>query len=368
MAKPDFRAAASQRLAQEEKLSESVLSLLKPEGEQHERAVRQIAVDRITPNPKQPRIAADPEALSDLTASIREHGVLQPILVRPLDRGHYEIVAGERRWRAVTALALAMIPAIIEEMSDEQAIEIAVIENLQRENLSPLDEAAIFARMTTELGYSIRKLADKLGKDKGYIENRLRLVAAPADVRALVAERSDTISHAYELMKIDDPTRRAELAAQIARGELSLARLKSVVRGEGERPSLGAPAPAAEPLVPPATTIPTAPALPAAPSAPAAPVTYAPPLVPAPSLEPSAPTVASGASASLPATSDAGLMNAREALGNAIDELANILHVIDRADGSVKLNQLDRTNMAKWLQIARNKLDNLAAILRQKGE
>ena len=360
MAKPDFRAAASQRLSQEEKLSDSVLSLLKPEGEQHDRAVRQIAVDRITPNPKQPRIAADPAALDDLTASIREHGVLQPILVRPLERGHYEIVAGERRWRAVTALALAMIPAIIEEMSDEQAIEIAVIENLQRENLSPLDEAAIFARMTSELGYSIRKLADKLGKDKGYIENRLRLVAAPADVRALVAERSDTISHAYELMKIDDPARRAELAAQIARGELSLARLKAAVRGETEHPSLGAPAvaPAAAPVAEP--TFAPAPAVTATP-APAqaqvfAPIIEATPLANAPLR------------AALPAASDAGLTAARESLGNAIEELATILHAIDRADGSVKLNHLDRTNMAKWLQIARNKLDNLAAILRQKGE
>jgi len=360
VAKPDFRAAASQRLSQEEKLSDSVLSLLKPEGEQHDRAVRQIAVDRITPNPKQPRIAADPAALEDLTASIREHGVLQPILVRPLERGHYEIVAGERRWRAVTALALAMIPAIIEEMSDEQAIEIAVIENLQRENLSPLDEAAIFARMTSELGYSIRKLADKLGKDKGYIENRLRLVAAPADVRALVAERSDTISHAYELMKIDDPARRAELASQIARGELSLARLKEAVRGESEHPSLGAPAaapapaPVAEPTFAPAPVVTAAPA-PAQAQA-FAPIIEATPLANAPLR------------AALPAASDAGLTSARESLGNAIEELATILHAIDRADGSVKLNHLDRTNMAKWLQIARNKLDNLAAILRQKGE
>jgi len=358
VAKPDFRAAASQRLSQEEKLSDSVLSLLKPEGEQHDRAVRQIAVDRITPNPKQPRIAADPAALDDLKASIREHGVLQPILVRPLDRGHYEIVAGERRWRAVTALALAMIPAIIEEMSDEQAIEIAVIENLQRENLSPLDEAAIFARMTSELGYSIRKLADKLGKDKGYIENRLRLVAAPADVRALVAERSDTISHAYELMKVDDSARRAELAAQVARGELSLARLKDAVRGESERPSLGAPtaAPVPAPIVAPAPA--PAPAPVAAPSLTQAfaPIIEATPLAGAPLR------------AALPAASDAGLTAARESLGNAIEELATILHAIDRADGSVKLNQLDRTNMAKWLQIARNKLDNLAAILRQKGE
>ncbi len=354
MAKPDFRAAASQRLSQEEKLRDSVLSLLKPEGEQHDRAVRQIAVDRITPNPKQPRIAADPAALADLTASIREHGVLQPILVRPLERGRYEIVAGERRWRAVTALALALIPAIIEEMSDEQAIEIAVIENLQRENLSPLDEAAIFARMTSELGYSIRKLANKLGKDKGYIENRLRLVAAPADVRALVAERSDTISHAYELMKIDDPARRAELAAQIARGELSLARLKEAVRGESEHPSLGAPA-----VAPAAAATPT----PFSVDTPApaqtqvfAPIIEATPLANAPLR------------AAIPAASDAGLTAARESLGNAIEELATILHAIDRADGSVKLNHLDRTNMAKWLQIARNKLDNLAAILRQKGE
>lgn len=365
MAKPDFRAAASQRLAQEEKLSDSVLSLLKPEGEQHERAVRQIAVDRISPNPKQPRIAANPDALNDLTASIREHGVLQPILVRPLDRGHYEIVAGERRWRAVTALALAMIPAIIEEMSDEQAIEIAVIENLQREDLSPLDEAAIFARMTTELGYSIRKLADKLGKDKGYIENRLRLVAAPADVRALVAERSDTISHAYELMKIDDPARRAELAAQIARGELSLARLKSVVRGESDRPSLGGPAPTTAVLFTPAPVSSAPAAAPSTHSDPPAPAT---PVTQQSIIQNSSVRVGNETTSPVAATSDAGLMNARESLGNAIDELATILHAIDRADGSVKLNELDRMNMAKWLQIARNKLDNLAAILRQRGE
>ena len=243
-------------------------------------------------------------------------------------------------------------------MSDEQAIEIAVIENLQRENLSPLDEAAIFARMTSELGYSIRKLANKLGKDKGYIENRLRLVAAPVDVRALVAERSDTISHAYELMKIDDPARRAELAAQVARGELSLARLKEAVRGESEHPSLGAPA------VPPAAAPDAAPVAAPAPMPAVAPVQAQ---AFAPIIE-ATPLTSAPLRAALPAASDAGLTAARESLGNAIEELATILHAIDRADGSVKLGHLDRTNMAKWLQIARNKLDNLAAILRQKGE
>jgi ParB family chromosome partitioning protein len=99
-------------------------------------------------NTKQPRLALPPLAIDELTASIREHGVLQPIIVRPTEPGSYEIVAGERRWRAVLSLGLPMIPAIVEAMSDEIALEVAIIENLQREDLSPLDEAAIFARMT----------------------------------------------------------------------------------------------------------------------------------------------------------------------------------------------------------------------------
>jgi len=158
------------------------------------------------------------------------------------------------------------------------------------------------------------------------------------------------------LMKIDDPARRAELAAQIARGELSLARLKNVVRGESDRPSLGAPASATEVAFTPAPVVHTAPPAPTT------------PFTQTSIIQNSGVPAASESAAPIAATSDAGLMSARESLGNAIDELATILHAIDRADGSVKLNELDRMNMAKWLQIARNKLDNLAAILRQKGE
>ncbi|MFM7824982.1 MAG: hypothetical protein ACKO8K_02715, partial [Candidatus Limnocylindrus sp.] len=136
----------------------------------------------------------------------------------------------------------------------------------------------------------------------------------------------------------------------------SLARLQSVVRGESDRPSLGAPAPA--PLNPPLQ----APIADAAPTAPAIAVTQ--PTI----IQSSSVPLAGDVASPLAATSDAGLTNAREALGSAIDELATILHAIDRADGTVRLKELDRMNMAKWLQIARNKLDNLAAILRQKGE
>ena len=183
-------------------------------------------IDRVRSNPAQPRQRFDEEALADLAASIREHGVLQPILVRPQAGGQYQIVAGERRWRASQLAGLTEIPVIIEELDDEAALEIAIIENLQREDISPLEEAEMFERMTKEHGYSLRKLATKLGKDKGYLENRLRLVGAPDDVRELVSVRSDTLSHAYELMKVQDPRKRRRLAKQVAAGELSLVKLR----------------------------------------------------------------------------------------------------------------------------------------------
>lgn len=328
---------------------DSILSLLPPESAHGDRSVRQIAVDRVSVNAKQPRLALPPLAIDELTASIREHGVLQPIIVRPTEPGSYEIVAGERRWRAVLSLGLPMIPAIVEAMSDEVALEVAIIENLQREDLSPLDEAAIFARMTSELGYSIRKLAERIGKDKGYVENRLRLMHAPSDIRALVAERSDTISHAYELMKISDQVRRGELVEQVKRGELSLARLKNVVREERTE-HVAAPEVDAPSIFPYAA--PTERPIRAA--------------TPPPATSPSAPI--SAQTAGMAKADDSALTNARENLASAIDELASALHEIDRPEAGAPLSETDRANMAKWLLIARNKLDNLAAILRQKSE
>ncbi len=327
---------------------DSILSLLPPEGAHGDRSVRQIAVDRVSVNAKQPRLALPPLAIDELTASIREHGVLQPIIVRPTEPGSYEIVAGERRWRAVLSLGLPMIPAIVEAMSDEIALEVAIIENLQREDLSPLDEAAIFARMTSELGYSIRKLAERIGKDKGYVENRLRLMHAPDDIRALVAERSDTISHAYELMKITDAARRSELAAQVLRGELSLARLKSVVRDERPEP-VSAPEVVAPSIFPYASPNDR-------------------PIIAAAKPVASASAPISAQAASIASASDAALTNARDSLAGSIDALAAVLHEIDQPEAGAPLSETDRANMAKWLLIARNKLDNLAAILRQKSE
>ncbi len=241
MARPDFRSQAAERLATERReYTPALMDLLKPEEPRSVRDVRRMPVERVYSNPAQPRQHFDEDTLADLAASIREHGVLQPVLVRPRADGHYQIVAGERRWRAAKMAGLAEIPVIIEQIDDEAALEIAIIENLQREDISPLEEAEMFARMTREHGYSLRKLATKLGKDKGYLENRLRLVDAPDDVRELVAVRSDTLSHAYELMKVQDPRKRRRLARQVAAGELSLVKLRQRIEGrpqpEPERP------------------------------------------------------------------------------------------------------------------------------------
>ena len=234
MPRTDFRAAAARRLSEDTDLSPAIVSLLTPDSPTRSVGVRIVPVDHIEPNPEQPRMVFEPTALDELAASIREHGVLQPILVRPLGPNTYQIVAGERRWRASRLAGLESIPALIEEIDDDTALEIAIIENLQREDLTPLDEAAMYDRMVHEHGYSIRKLADKLGKDKGYLENRLRLADAPPEIRELVSLRKDSLSHAYELMKVEDPKKRRRLAEQVARGELTLIKLRDKI--EGRRP------------------------------------------------------------------------------------------------------------------------------------
>ncbi len=333
MARPDFRAVAARRLSEDRALSPAIISLLSPEAAGRSVGVKVVPVDRIVPNPDQPRMVIDEDALHDLSASIREHGVLQPILVRPLGDNRYQLIAGERRWRASRAAGLATIPALVEEIDDETALEIAIIENLQREDLSPLDEATMFDRMVHEHGYSIRKLAEKLGKDKGYLENRLRLADAPEEIRALVSVRKDTLSHAYELLKVQDPKKRKRLAGQVASGELSLVKLREKI--EGRRPRVAVDAvPGGETMDPPAATEP-------APDAgdPAWDAT----------TRPRGPL------------SDDALVLARHQLSEAVDELVAILRTPDVVRG---FGEVDRSNLAKYLTIAKLKLENAIAVVR----
>lgn len=323
MPRPDFRATAARRLSEERELSASVISLLSPEGAGRTKGVRNIPIDRVDPNPQQPRITFDEETLEELAASIREHGVLQPILVRPRPGGRYQLIAGERRWRASQLADLPEVPAMIDEIDDDTALEIAIIENLQREDLPPLDEALMYERMTQEHGYSVRKLAQKIGKDKGYVENRLRLADAPAEVKQLVSLRKDTLSHAYELMKVEDPKKRRRLAEQVARGELSLVKLRERVEGRPPRTPLEGATPEPEPEAAASTG--------------------------SVDEEPADEMLAEDA-----------LVTAKRHLNEALDELARVF----RSAASGEIDTVDRANLAKYLTIAKLRLENVITSVR----
>jgi ParB family transcriptional regulator, chromosome partitioning protein len=333
LARPDFRAAAARRLSEERELPPAIVSLLSPDSGRRSTGVKVIEVDHIDSNPEQPRLAFDEATLEELAASIREHGVLQPILVRPLDDGRYQLIAGERRWRASRIAGLVTIPALVEDIDDDTALEISIIENLQREDISPLDEAAMYDRMIRDHGYSIRRLADKLGKDKGYLENRLRLADAPPEVRELVSLRKDTLSHAYELMKVDDPRKRRRLADQVARNELSLVKLRERIEGRPRRRAADAAAEAG----------------------------------PEPEDQPAAAPVAADeggwsrlAGAAGPLTDDS-LVSAKQQLNQAVEELLGVI----RDPGVIEsIGPVDRANLAKYLTIAKLRLENAIAVIR----
>jgi ParB family transcriptional regulator, chromosome partitioning protein len=342
LSRPDFRAAAARRLSEDRELSPAIISLLGSDGPVRSVGVRIVAIDRIEPNPEQPRLAFDQATLDELAASIREHGVLQPILVRPLDATRFQLIAGERRWRASRLAGLDTIPALIEEIDDDTALEIAIIENLQREDLSPLDEAAMYDRMVREHGYSIRKLADKLGKDKGYLENRLRLADAPPEVRELVSLRKDTLSHAYELMKVEDPKKRRRLAEQVAKGELTLVKLREKIEGRRTRTGTRQAAPAAE-----AEEAEVAEKAVATSEPEAAPVT--------------AVGEEWGDARTRVRLTDDSLVNAKHHLAEAVEDLVDVLRDPDVRYG---IGSVDRANLAKYLTIAKLKLENAIALVR----
>jgi ParB family chromosome partitioning protein len=339
LARTDFRAAAARRLSEERELSPAIVSLLSNDRQGRSRGgVRTIDVDRITPNPEQPRLAMEQTSLDELSASIREHGVLQPILVRPLENGEFQLIAGERRWRASMAAGLATIPALVEEIDDDTALEISIIENLQREDLSPLDEAAMYDRMVRDHGYSVRRLAQKLGKDKGYLENRLRLADAPAEVRELVSLRKDTLSHAYELMKVEDPKKRKRLAAQVARGELTLIKLRDKIEG---RPARSAPGPAAtdedDGVAPDGDQT---------------------------AEEAEAAWTGKRREVAAASLRDDSLVAAKQQLADAVEALMDVLRAPDVVSG---IGSVDRANLAKYLTIAKLRLENAIAVVRSEG-
>jgi ParB family chromosome partitioning protein len=208
------------------------LSALIP-GAAEEGGLVEVPVGAIAPNPRQPREAFDEESIGALAASIREVGVLQPVVVRRRDRG-YELVAGERRLRAARLAGLATVPAVVRETDDSESLREALIENIHRQDLAPLEMAAAFQELQDDLGVSQEELAERLGYSRPHVANTIRLLQLPAEVQRLVAEGSLSAGHARALLTLEDPEGQKTVALRVAAEGLSVRQVEDLAKSYRE--------------------------------------------------------------------------------------------------------------------------------------
>jgi ParB family chromosome partitioning protein len=222
----------------------------------------EVPVGSVTPNPRQPRHNFDEEALEELAASITEVGLLQPIVVRKLSGGNYELVMGERRWRASQQAGLEFIPAIVRETPDTDMLRDALLENLHRQQLDPLEEAAAYQQLLDDFGATHEQLAQKVGRSRPHISNTLRLLNLPPSVQKKLAAGVISAGHARALLSLDNPLAQEYLAQRIVSEGLSVRTVEEIVsvRTVDEILAFGDDTPAREPRKP-ATAKPVAPAL-----------------------------------------------------------------------------------------------------------
>jgi ParB family chromosome partitioning protein len=195
-----------------------------PDGE-----LQQLKLDRIQPGKFQPRQAMDPERLAELAASIRAQGVIQPIVVRPIGGARFEIIAGERRWRAAQLAGLAEIPALVREVPDQAVVAMALIENIQREELTPLEEAQALHRLIAEFKYTHQQTADALGRSRASVSNLLRLLDLAPAIKELLEQHRLEMGHARALLTLD-PALALKLAKQAAEHGWSVRELEAAAR------------------------------------------------------------------------------------------------------------------------------------------
>ncbi|MBP1543189.1 MAG: ParB/RepB/Spo0J family partition protein [Oscillospiraceae bacterium] len=195
-----------------------------------------LRVSEIEPNKAQPRKNFDKEALEQLASSIRENGVLQPLIVRPLATGNYQIIAGERRWRASKIAGLSEVPVVVrDDLTDEQVMQIALIENLQRENLNPIEEAMGYKELIDNYNMTQDQLAKTLGKARSSIANSLGLLTLPKSVKDLLADGELSAGHCKALKAIKDPALMTEIAFRAADGELSVRSIEAIAKREAKK-------------------------------------------------------------------------------------------------------------------------------------
>jgi ParB family chromosome partitioning protein len=190
--------------------------------------VQLVPVAQIVPNPDQPRRHFDEGALDELAASLMQRGLIQPLVVRPRDHGYYEIVAGERRWRAAQRARLHEVPVIVRKLNDAETLELAIIENVQRQDLNAIEEAEAYQRLAREYGHTQEVLSKIIGKSRSHIANLLRLLDLPESVRVAVADGRLSMGHARALIAAADP---AALAEEVIRRGLSVRETEELARG-----------------------------------------------------------------------------------------------------------------------------------------
>jgi ParB family chromosome partitioning protein len=188
-----------------------------------------IDIDKILPNRSQPREQFDQETLDQLASSLKSQGVLQPVIVRPVGDGEYELIAGERRWRAAQIAGLLKIPAIVREVAEESLLELALIENLQREGLNPLEEAAAYQTLIDKLRLTQQEVADRVGKKRATVANSLRLLNLPPEVQEEIRAGRLPAGHARALLALANATAQTELARRVVRESLSVRTIEKLV-------------------------------------------------------------------------------------------------------------------------------------------
>jgi ParB family transcriptional regulator, chromosome partitioning protein len=193
----------------------------------------EVDLDSIVPGPMQPRTHFDEAALESLAESIRSHGIVQPLLVRRKGDG-YELVAGERRWRAAKLAGITRVPVVVKEVPDESLLEIALIENIQRENLNPIEEAQAYRKLIDTVGLTQESLASRVGRDRSYITNYLRLLKLTDDVQQLVKEGRLSTGHARALLTLNHPDLQRRIARQVMDGGLSVRVTEQLVQKASE--------------------------------------------------------------------------------------------------------------------------------------
>ncbi len=198
----------------------------------------EIDIEKLKPNPIQPRLKFDEDSIDGLAKSIKERGILQPIVAVPED-GYFKIIIGERRWRAAQKIGLKKIPTLIRSMTNEQQLEASLIENLQREDLNPLEIALAYKKMTEELKYTQQEISEKVGKDRASVANYIRLLKLPQEIKDMIADNKLSMSHARTLITIDNQEMQVYIARQILKKGLSVRdtekmskRLKQKVTGK----------------------------------------------------------------------------------------------------------------------------------------